>query len=178
MGCRYTWASVSTCVRGFPVELQRGPSEITVGPLDLQRDGGGIVFDLVLVAHRTDSRIDRTKACATGTDPPSAVERVGVLQRISRPLRRRLHNVQLFFDCAAVVSDLSENVTRQGDFLLAGIAGGRKCAMVAKAVGGRASGKWAFCEPIMMLMLVLIGMVILRSSRILRPAVLRSTRTH
>lgn len=86
--------------------------------------------------------------------------------------------VQFFFDCAVVVSDSSENVTRQGELLFAENAGGRKCAVEIKVVGGRVCGKWAFCEPIMMLMLVVIGMAIPWSSPLLRPAVIRSIHTH
>ena len=87
-------------------------------------------------------------------------------------------NVQLFFDGAVVVSDLSANVTGQGEFQLAGMAGGRKCAVDVKAAGRRAAGGWACCEPIMMRMLVVVGMVIPWSSPFLRTAVLRSTHAH
>jgi hypothetical protein len=86
-------------------------------------------------------------------------------------------NVQLFLECAVVVSNSSENVTLQGGFLFTEIAGGRKCAMDVNAVGSRASGGRACCEPIMMLMLVVIGTVIPWSSPLLRTAVLRSIHT-
>ena len=87
-------------------------------------------------------------------------------------------NVQLFLECAVVVSDSSANDILQGEFLFAGIAGGRECAVDVKAVGRRASGERAFCEPIMMLMLVVIGMVIPWSSPLLRRAVIHSTHAH
>ncbi len=81
------------------------------------------------------------------------------------------------FDGVAAVPDSSETSALQGDFLLAGIAGGRKRAVDGKTVEGRLSGERASRVRIKMLMLVTIGMVITRSWPLLLIAVIRSTRT-
>lgn len=87
-------------------------------------------------------------------------------------------NIRLFFDRSVVVSDSSEKVPLQGEFQLAGMGGGRKRAVDVKAVEGRASRIPAFCEPIMTLMLVVIGEVIPWLLPSLRTTVISPTHPH